>query len=109
MAVPIMLLVIIAAFADLMALSAIKEYSRTKKYEFFIIAVLMYIFICLLMAYIFTLREMAVINSLWNAFSVILVLIAGYIFFKEKVTVNEIIGIILIIIATILISYRAKT
>ena len=52
---------------------------------------------------------MGVVNVLWSAFSIILVVTTGVVFFGEHVSVSEIIGVLFVIVGVICVRWREMT
>lgn len=102
------IIIFVAAMAiiEIIALISLKKYSENKNIFFFIMGIIMYALICVIIVHTFTFSKMSVVNSLWNGLSLIFILMIGYIVFKDKINSNEIMAIILIMIAIYLISKK---
>ena len=99
----VIIILIILSIAEIFVFYCLKKYNDSNKILYFIVAIILYIIIAYLLSYSFKFNNMAIINSMWNAVSIVLVVLLGYFVFHESLTANEITAIILIIIATILI------
>lgn len=104
----IIILLITISILESGAFTYLKKYHDVKKINFFIYSIILYAVILYILSYLFNFGEIAIVNALWNAFSMVLITIAGYIFFKEKLTKNEIVALILIILGTIMIAVDNK-
>lgn len=85
--------------AEVLALTLLRQYHQTRRILYFIGAVLMYVAICFMIVAMLNYENIAIVNALWNALSIILVLLIGWLLFGEHVSKLEWIGILLIIVA----------
>lgn len=97
---------IILSIVETIGVIFLKKYNRTRKIPIFVLGAIFYVIVAALLVYLFNFQKIAIVNSLWNGISIVLITISGYLFFKESLTSNEIIAIILIIIAGFLISNK---
>ena len=102
--IKLMLLVFMMTIAEVLALTSLKKFSETKKAYYFIASIFLYVIICALIVISFRFKEMSLLNALWNGLSIVLVIIVGYLLFKERITKYELLGVFLIIIAIYLIA-----
>ena len=91
------LLVIGILISETIALSFLKEYSVNADLLFYFLGLLFYVFVTMLLVKSFTYEGMGVVNVLWSAFSIMLVVGSGMIFFKEKIHLMELLGIIMVL------------
>ena len=93
----IYLLVIGILLAETIALSFLKEYSVSANFLFYLLGLLFYVGVTVLLVQSFKYEGMGVVNVLWSAFSIMFVLIAGIIIFKEKIHLVELLGVIMVL------------
>lgn len=101
----IMIIVILSIF-EIIVFYSLKKYADTKKKYFFLLAILSYVIIAYMLSYSFTNNKMAIVNSLWNGISMFLIILLGYVIFKQSLKANEIVAIIFIMIAIMLIAKK---
>lgn len=100
-----LLMIIILTFLDVYVFYLLKNYQSTNKISYYLIAVVIYAIIAYLLSRTFAFSNVAVINAIWNAMSVIFVFILGLVVFKQSINSKDIIGIVLIVIGIIVIGY----
>ena len=91
------LLVIGILISETIALSFLKEYSVNANLLFYLCGLFFYAVVTMLLVKSFRYEGMGVVNVLWSAFSIMFVVASGVIFFKEKVHVLELLGIVLVL------------
>lgn len=101
-------ILIIVSIAETLALTSLEKYNITRNKLYFLGGVGMYVVICFMLVYLFQYGKLAIVNSLWNGISMIMVVFVGYFIFKNALTVNEIVAVILIIMATLLVSVKDR-
>jgi small multidrug resistance pump len=79
------------------AISFLKKHSLTGQWWYFALALIFYSFVSWFLVKSFKFEEMGIVNVLWSAFSVIMVVGSGILFFKENISFIELIGIGLIV------------
>lgn len=79
--------------SDTIGINLIKEYRTTGHLRFFFLGYGFYVCLCLLLVQTFRYETMGIVNVLWSAFSVMLVVTTGHLFFHERVSRQEILGI----------------
>ncbi len=60
-------------------------------------AVVCYVVVCMLLLVSYRYKTMGMVNVIWSGLSIVVILVAGIIFFNEQVTTYDKIGVILII------------
>lgn len=80
------------------ALSCLKKFALSNQYTYLSLGLLFYALVSFFLIKSFKFEGMGMVNVLWSAFSVILVVSAGVLFFKESVSFVEMgaMGMILI-------------
>lgn len=99
----IVIILIILSSVEVLTFYCLQEYHVKNNFIYFFVAILLYIIIAYLLSYLFGIEKMAIVNSMWNAISIILIAIMGYVIFKQSLSFNEIIAMVLVIIAIILL------
>lgn len=92
-------LILIMGIIETLALFSLKKYHDNKNIWNFIASVGLYIIVCMLIVYSLNFYKLDIVNALWNGMTILLVVMASYFIFKQKLTRNELIAIVLIIIA----------
>jgi drug/metabolite transporter (DMT)-like permease len=93
----IFLICVIVLFESV-AMHNINESKKRNSLLFFLLALASYGIVCLLLHKCYDFGGMSVTNFTWYLLSIISVLLIGYIGFDEKITLNDITGLILCII-----------
>lgn len=76
----------------------------TKNYMYLILAIGFYICVCFTVYAAYNYKGIGMVNALWSAIDIVLLLFIGVLIFKEKLSKNEYLGILFIIIGIILTS-----
>lgn len=92
MEIIILLLVLLIVIAESCAMSTI-QLSVNGPRIYFLLGMLLYILVAVLLRRTFSVRGMAVVNTLWSALSVLTVAGVGYFYFDEALTQWEIIAV----------------
>ena len=93
---------LIISFIEAFALLSLKRYQSGHNKFFFFGAILLYILVCFVFVYLLTFGNVAVITTLWNGLAIIVVSILAYFMYNEKLTVNQYLAMILVLLALIL-------
>lgn len=96
-------MVLLLSIFEIVAITSIKTYQETNDLNFFLLAILFYITVCIILYYALLLRQVAIVTSLWNGLETIIIIAIGYYLFNEKLVWYEILGIIFIIVGMLLV------
>lgn len=97
------IIVIILSIIEVFIFAGLKKYHDTKNKWYFLASIIGYVVVAALLVYSFNFQEIAVINGLWNALTLVLIALLGYFVFKERLNWKEIIAIILMLVAMLLL------
>lgn len=92
------LFVLLILLAETTALSLLKQYSLSQNVVYLLGGLACYTLVSLFLVQSFRYEGMGIVNVLWSAFSVILVVAAGIVFFGESISKIESLGIAMVII-----------
>ena len=98
----IWILILIIAVLETIAMGIIED-SANKRNKYFLIGIVIYTFIAYILYEILKFSNVALINALWNATTVILVTLLGIFYFNEKFTIYQYIGLGFAVLAIIFI------
>jgi multidrug transporter EmrE-like cation transporter len=99
----ILILALAMALFEGCAQYCLKYYHDQNKFYFIFFGVAFYTIICGLLIYSYNFQGVAIMNALFNAMSILLVLFVDMYVFNVKLTRTKIIGIVFVIIAIVLI------
>ncbi|ARF09967.1 hypothetical protein Indivirus_6_33 [Indivirus ILV1] len=91
----IILLVILLTSIESCSQYNLKIFNKSQNIQYFILGSLGYVIISAILSYLFGFEKMGIVNNLWNVFSSISIVLIGYLFFKEKLSTIQTIGVIL--------------
>lgn len=97
----IVLLFIVASEST--AQYCIKKCKTTQKWYFLLLAVLMYGFVCLGLYKAYDYKTMGIANLMWSCMSIVAIALIGIIYFHEKITFYDLLGVVFVFIGFILI------
>jgi len=101
----VIVLVLLEVFAEVF----LKQYSLNNKYYSLIIGILFYIGIAIILPGLFKKSEnITIANTIWQISNVILVTLIGVLFYKDKLTRLQWLGIFLSIISVYLVANPSK-
>jgi multidrug transporter EmrE-like cation transporter len=81
--------------------------SDTKVFIYMILAFTCYFGISFLLSLSYNFEEIGLINNLWSALSIIMFTLFGYYYWNERVSMNNIIGIIIVLLGILLLVYNS--
>jgi len=99
---------LIAAIAAALPIPFIKIYTETKKFIWIFLSMFSYLILILSYSIILTDKNISIIYPILKVLSVIIVVIAGIIVFKNNLDMKTIIGIIFGIISIYILSSKVK-
>ncbi len=91
---------------ELCGQSCLKYFNINNKIQYYIYGVIFYALVCFLLYKSYKFKGMGIINVLWSGLSILLILSISIIFFGEKITTKDKIGIVFIILGMIFILYE---
>ena len=96
----ILLLYIIVAivFFEAVAQLCVKKSKLNGDSKYLCISVFAYFIICLLLLRAYSYKTMGIVNLVWSCLSIITIILIGIIFYHEKITKFDIVGIVFIFI-----------
>ena len=104
---PIFIIIIMISLSECVGQSCLKKLFREpNKKHLFIVAVIFYTIVCYLLVLSYRYKGMGIVNVLWSGMSVLLMVSVGLLFYKEELSLNETMGIVLIIIGMILTGWE---
>ena len=94
----LLLVILLISISECTGTTCLKHlYLDKNKYWLFIVAILCYVVVCMLLLVSYRYKTMGMVNVIWSGMSILVILFAGVIFFKEEVTTYDKIGVILIV------------
>lgn len=92
--------------AETIAISFVKKFHNGDGTKYYLLAVLFYAIVCYLLHRSFGLKNsMGIVNVVWSGISVMCVLLAGVLFFHEKIHLHDIIAASMITGGLMIIRY----
>ena len=91
------LFILFILVSETIALSFLKQYALSQHWMYLVGGLAFYSLVSLFLTQSFRYEGMGMVNVLWSACSVILVVVAGVVLFGEKISVVESLGIIMVI------------
>jgi len=104
----ILLLIIVGiSLCELMGQSCLKYFNINKnKPHYYGLAILFYAMVCYLLIQTYKYKGMGIINVLWSGISILVIMSGSILFFGEKITTMDKIGVVFIIIGILLVMYE---
>lgn len=104
--IQILIFILLIVFTETVAISCVKKFHNGDGKQFFIFAVLCYALVCYFLHCSFSINNnMGITNVLWSGLSVLAVILAGVLFFHEKIHVHDIIATAMITSGIMIIKY----
>jgi multidrug transporter EmrE-like cation transporter len=100
----IYVIIFLVSCFEALAQSCIYYSHYTKNNIYLVLAIGFYICVCFTVYTAYNYKGIGMVNALWSAIDIVLLLIVGVLIFNEKLSKNEYIGILFIIIGIILTS-----
>ena len=76
------------------------------KYHYYVLGVLFYAVVCYLLIQSYKYKSMGIVNILWSGLSVLMVASFGFLFYDEKITMIDIVGVVFILIGMFCVLYE---
>lgn len=99
------LYVFLILISETIAISLLKKFSTSSIWYYFILGIIFYTFVAIFLTKSFKYEGIGIVNVLWSAFSVLFVVGAGILFFKEQINTIELGGIALIISGVVILRF----
>jgi len=99
----LIVLLLIIVISETIAQYCIKRCRLTKNWKLMIIAIFLYIMVCICLYYTYNYKSMGMVHALWSCLGIVTVITVGIIFFHEKITKYDILGLLFILFGFILI------
>lgn len=99
--------VLLILISETTALSFLKKFSADSNYLYFGLAIFFYTLVSIFLVKTFKYEGMGLVNVLWSAFSVIFVVTAGVLFFKEHFTYVEAFAMLMIVSGVVVLKFQA--
>lgn len=84
-------------FFEAIAQACLKKSKLSNNNGYICISVLGYFMVCLLLIKSYSYNGMGIVNLIWSCLSIITIIMVGVVFYHEKITKFDIIGIIFIL------------
>jgi small multidrug resistance pump len=87
------------------AIALLKKFSTTHSTQHLVLGLLFYTLVALFLVKSFKYEGMGLVNVLWSAFSVIMVVSVGVLYFKESVTMVEMSAMGMILLGVVILRF----
>ena len=91
----IVIIVILLTTIETFSQYNLKLFNKSNSIYYFLLGALGYVIISAILSYLFGFEKMGIVNNMWNVCSSMSIVIVGYLFFKEKLSTVQLIGVIL--------------
>lgn len=109
--ISLLTLVLFISISECLGQSCLKKFHINPVSEnnyLYYLAVIFYSVVCLLLLLSYKYKSMGLVNVLWSGISVLIILSTGILFFNEKITYLDKLGVILIILGITCIVWENK-
>jgi multidrug transporter EmrE-like cation transporter len=97
---------LVAISSTVASVMLMKQYAETKQLFWSALSVVSYIFLILSCSSLFAIKDVAIVYPLVKASSIAIIVMLGVFFYKEKLDTQSMIAILMIIIATLMLSKK---
>lgn len=104
----IYLIILLVSCFEALAQSCVYYSHLTKNYMYLVLAIGFYICVCFTVYVAYNYKGIGMVNALWSAIDIVLLLLVGVLLFGEKLSNIEYLGIVFIVIGIILTSVKYK-
>lgn len=101
----LMLLILLIVVMETVAISCVKEFHINGNYLYFVLAIFFYSIVCYCLNRSFEYTTMGITNIIWSGLSILLVTIAGVLFFREELHYHDIVAGALITSGMLILRY----
>lgn len=99
------LYVFLILISETIAITLLKKFSTSSVWYYFILGIIFYTLVAIFLTKSFKYEGMGIVNVLWSAFSVLFVVGAGVLFFKEQISIVELSGIGMIVSGVVVLRF----
>lgn len=96
------LIILLVACLEALAQSTIYYSNVSKNYLYLIVGIALYVCVAFAIYNAYDYKGVGMVNAIWSAISIILLVMIGIMVFKEKITIQEYVGILFIIMGIFL-------
>lgn len=89
----VVILVIILTLIETISQYHLKLYDESSFVKYYIMGIFGYVIIATILAHTFMFEKMGLVNHIWNIGSSISVVLIGYLYFNEQLTVYQLLGV----------------
>lgn len=100
--------ILLIVFVESSSLVCLKKYGKGDKTGYLIAGLVGYIIVALLLMKLSTMDDIGVVNALWSVISILAVVVAGNVFFDEKLDTQDFAAIAVAVIAIIALQSNRK-
>lgn len=103
----LLFIILLISISECIGQSCLKKlFENPSKTHLYLVAVVFYSIVCYLLFLSYKYKGMGIVNVLWSGLSVLVIVSTGVIYFNEKITNLDKLGILLILIGIACISYE---
>jgi multidrug transporter EmrE-like cation transporter len=105
--ITLLFIILLISISECIGQSCLKKlFDEPSKTHLYLIAVIFYSIICYLLILSYNYKGMGLINVIWSGLSVLVIVSTGVLFFNEKITNLDKIGIFLVLLGILCILYE---
>lgn len=94
----LLLLILFISICESLGQSCLKYFHMTEnKTRYYLLGIMFYAIVCYLLIQSYKYKSMGIVNVLWSGLSVLVILSTGILFFDEKITKMDIMGVVFIV------------
>jgi small multidrug resistance pump len=109
MEIVLLLIILGISLCELMGQSCLKYFNiNNDKPHYYAFAILFYAMVCYLLIQSYKYKGMGIINVLWSGISILVIMSGSILFFGEKITTMDKVGVLFIILGIILVMYEGS-
>jgi multidrug transporter EmrE-like cation transporter len=102
----VLVIIILISLFECIAQGCLKQFFKNSKLYLFGLGVICYGAVCYLLVRSYHFKNMGIVNCIWSGISILFIVSIGYTFFNETIDIQDVLGILLIIVGIWFILYN---
>ena len=98
---------VVTLLFDLLSMTFARKYVLTDEKHFFVLALFGFLMVGLFMVQMLRFEGIAVANAIWGGFVVLATLLIGIFYFREQISLLQIIGVLTVVLGIVLIEWKS--
>lgn len=96
------IIIVLVSCFEALAQSSVYYANKSKNKIYIVLGLFFYAMVCFLVYHAYDYKGVGIVNAIWSAIDIVLLLVIGAVIFKENISLQEYVGIVFIIVGILL-------